>query len=229
MGQKYFVISNIHGELTKLKKVLQNWDRDSETLVILGDLIDRGEDSFGVIQLIMELQSKYDVVVLKGNHEEMILDALDGEDQRFHRHNGGENTLRSFRRQANGGELTEVHFNVYSYIQKFQQHIINWLVNLPMFYETKDYIFVHAGIDLELDNWKESTSETFLWDRDFFYENYINNTGKTIIFGHTPTLRLPGNKNFDIWYSKCGTKIGIDGGCAYKEGQLNYLQVEDGE
>lgn len=220
--KKYFVVSDIHGCLDEFQDILQNWDRQSQQLIILGDMIDRGKDSFGVIQLVMKLQREYDVVVLKGNHEDLFLKHVlqDGEQHKErHLRNGGQETLNSFVDKKSYDKQLED-------IKQEYVEIVNWLQNLPYYFETDMFIFVHAGINLEREDWRNTSEHEFIWDRTTFLEENTNHTGKTIIFGHTETSTLPNSTSTDVWYSLCKTKIGIDGGCVYG-GKLNYLILEE--
>ena len=81
--------------------------------------------------------------------------------------------------------------------------------------ETDKYIFVHAGIDLTLDDWHETTDYKKVWLRKPFHEA-ANHTGKTIVFGHTPVYGLLDQKpgTADLWVTEDG-KVGMDGGAVY--------------
>lgn len=82
-------------------------------------------------------------------------------------------------------------------------------------------MFVHAGVDLQLDDWQDSTPRDFIWIRDGFYDQ-SNQTNKKIVFGHTVTATLHGQMdNYAIWESGDGL-IGIDGGAVYG-GELHGL------
>lgn len=220
--KNYFVVSDIHGCLDELNVVLKDWERETQQLIILGDLIDRGKDSLGVVQLVMDLQNSYGAIVLKGNHEDLFLKHLfmdEEEHKDRHMRNGGQETLDSFVNE-------ELYVKQIEAIRREFNEILDWLQNLPYFYETDDYIFVHAGINLHIGDWKQTLERDLIWDRTTFLEENINKTGKTIVFGHTETNTLPNSASNDIWYSPCKTKIGIDGGCVYG-GQLNYLILEE--
>lgn len=219
--KNYFVVSDIHGCLDEFQDILQKWDRESQQLIILGDMIDRGKNSYGVIQLVRELQKEHSAIVLKGNHEDLFLKhLLINEEQHKDRHmrNGGQETLDSFANK----ESYDIQ------LEKIRKHgdIVEWLQKLPYYHETNNFIFVHAGLNLSIANWRNTSEHEFIWDRTTFLEENINHTGKTIIFGHTETNTLPNSTSTDVWYSPCKTKIGIDGGCVYG-GKLNYLILEE--
>ncbi|WP_307894507.1 hypothetical protein [Bacillus swezeyi] len=86
--------------------------------------------------------------------------------------------------------------------------------------EFGDVLFVHMGIISLLDDWKRSSRNDFIWHRGSW--NHKNNTDKTIVFGHTITQLLHEDRRNDIWISKCGTYIDIDGGAVFG-GQLNAI------
>ncbi|MEH7524971.1 hypothetical protein V7149_17075, partial [Bacillus sp. JJ1503] len=100
---------------------------------------------------------------------------------------------------------------------------IQFLLNLPYYHETKDYIFVHAGINPFISDWKTDISN-LNWIRWDFINNPIRNVVQTIVFGHT-TCRTIHNSN-NIWLSD--DKIGIDGACCFG-GQLNCLEITEKE
>ncbi|RLB05758.1 MAG: serine/threonine protein phosphatase [Deltaproteobacteria bacterium] len=176
--EKYFVISDIHGCMHKLERLIETVrpELESRTLVFLGDYIDRGPDSCDVVEFVLELRQEHEVVFLKGNHEKMLLDFLAGINQFLYLENGGELTLASY---YNKYRLREGEIIIPS------DHL-NFFYNLELYYETEDYIFVHAGLrdDVPLN---AQTEEDLLWIREeFIYSTY--DFGKTVIFGHTPFL-----------------------------------------
>lgn len=98
---KTFVISDIHGEYEKFEELMKHWDPETMNLAILGDMIDRGENSLKVVQKVMRLKKEYQdqVVVLKGNHEDMLLLFLEVQDYEtgdWYFNNGGNRTCASF-------------------------------------------------------------------------------------------------------------------------------------
>jgi serine/threonine protein phosphatase 1 len=171
--QGIVAIGDIHGRLDRLGRVLAQLPED-RTLVFLGDYIDRGPDSRGVLQRLCRLQDQRPCVLLCGNHEEMLLDALagryDGAVTDWLR-NGGDATLRSYgvpgiRRL--GETLPEEHLKL---LQALREH-----------WETEEYVFVHAGIAPAGPD--ATDRDTKLWMRISPDEAY--GYGKTVICGHTP-------------------------------------------
>ncbi len=206
---KIFVISDIHGCFYKLTRLMEELspDLDGDTLIFLGDYIDRGTDSCRVIEYMLGLRDSHpNVVFLKGNHEKMLLDFLAGTDQFLFLENGGDLTLASYytRYKVRNGEI---------FIPR--EHL-NFFENLQLYYETDDYLFVHAGLRPSVPL-KEQAEEDLLWIREeFIYTEH--DFGKMIIFGHTPFLRP------FVAYKK----IGIDTGAAYGN-ELTCLILPDME
>lgn len=219
-----FVISDIHGMYKQFEEILKHWDGESQ-LVILGDMIDRGEQSYEVVQRIMTLQQQHPdkVVVMKGNHEDLLMYYVDGvmKDPTPFLVNGGLEMLRSFIADLDE-EATEKNAEILK--TEFAAEI-EFLRNARHYYQYGNLLLTHAGFDSSLENWQDTSSQDFLWIRNHYKEE--NKTGLINIFGHTPTRNM--HEVDDIWMSSCGSYIGIDGGCAYG-GQLNALLIsEQGE
>lgn len=222
---KAFVISDIHGEYTKLIELLHHWDRETMKLVILGDLIDRGENSLKVVQEIMKLKEQYgkQVVVLKGNHEDMLINYLREPTYDYGELffiNGGNTTAWEF---ADDPFLMFKSFAERAKLIKQRIYEVQFLRSLQHYYEFGNVLFVHAGIDPFISNWKDTQSHKFLWFRGVW--KHRNHTGKVIVFGHTPTQHLHEDKSNDIWISKDKSYINIDGGAVFG-GQLNGIVID---
>ena len=211
-----WVIPDVHGHLATLKSMVE--DRialtKDDSLYFLGDYIDRGPDSKGVIDYIINLQeSGYDVNYIRGNHEDYCIRAWEDDQKRFlfrspiekdWRKNGGNRTLESF-----GAKRPRD-------ISKFY---IDWMKGAKYFIELEDYILVHAGMNFKIDNPFEDT-RSMMWIRDFRVDrNKI--AGKKIIHGHVPVemtlIDLFRNNNYDF--------ISLDNGIYYanKDGFGNLL------
>jgi serine/threonine protein phosphatase 1 len=169
-------VGDIHGSLRKLRKLSarcrQYADGRPMTFVFLGDYIDRGPDSAGVIRYVIDLQSRLQdrVIALKGNHEAMALDVIDGAAPApFWLDQGGAATLRSYGAES-ARALPAEH--------------VAWLRSLPLSYDDGDRFFVHAGIDPErpLDGQRE---HDLLWIREPFLSD-LRDYGRLIVHGHTP-------------------------------------------
>lgn len=196
MGSIY-AIGDIHGCYDKLmklmEKILKFYDPVKDTLVFLGDYIDRGPDSFPVTEYLIGLKRQIPgIVFLRGNHEEMLGQYLLGLDRSSYLANGGRQTLESYMAHNPGGGMQTVprdHLHFYS--------------SLSLYYASEEYIFVHAGIREKVPL-EEQTSEDLLWIRSQFVHSTYN-FGKKVVFGHTPFPEPLVQKN----------KIGIDTGAVY--------------
>lgn len=180
-----FAIGDIHGCYRLLLKVLSEIEARSHspnTIVFLGDYIDRGPQSREVIELLMAGPKREGDawICLRGNHEQMMLECLGG---RTHMDwwldNGGEATVKSF-----GGTVP--------------REVIDWSASLPVYHETPTHFFVHAGIRPGL-SLKLQEEEVMLWIRDAFLDDDRDH-GKHIVHGHTPnraTELRPNRTNLD--------------------------------
>jgi len=193
--ERIYAVGDIHGCYDKLLALMEKMDIDfeSDTLVFLGDYIDRGPQSFEVVAYLADLKQRYaNTIFLKGNHEEMLEKYLSGEDRITYLVNGGQQTLESYmNRPRPEGEpaIPSTHLEFFK--------------SLKIYHETQNYIFVHAGLKNKVPLEKQKT-EDLLWIRRRFIESKYD-YGKMVVFGHTPLhepLLLP-------------NKIGIDTGAVY--------------
>lgn len=224
---KVFAVSDIHGHAHEFDALLTNhWNADNEQLVVMGDLVDRGPDSLRVVQKCMELKEKYGAVILMGNHEELFLDWLEdpATESNFYFDVGGAATVDSFLQERVSHKYDSV-FLANRVKQDFQKEI-SFLKTLPSYFEWNNYVFVHAGVNLYTYDWRYSSDKDFKWSRnEFIYAKNLH-PDTLFVFGHTQTKLLHLDKSNDIWFSKCKTKIGIDGGIC-SGGQLNGLKLHN--
>lgn len=170
-----YAVGDIHGCLDKLKSLIgacrQHAGDEEMLLVFLGDYVDRGPDSAGVVRYILSLQADAPqrVVALKGNHEAWVLSVLNGEPARTWLRNGGTATLASYG-ASNVGGLPAAD--------------LNWMRSLPLTYDDGRRLFVHAGVDPRkpLDAQDEVD---LLWIREPFLHDE-RDFGRLIVHGHTP-------------------------------------------
>lgn len=211
--EKIFVVGDVHGQITMVEKLLKHWKPEEEQLLFVGDLADRGENSKATLELARDLVEKQNTIVIKGNHDEMLEMFLENPSEHvmLYYMNGGGSTVNSLLgREANQQEFEK---NAQE-IKEQYPWLLPFLKSLPLHYEWEDYLFVHAGVNLRKDNWRDSSNHDFVWIREGFYDQ-PNHTDKTIIFGHTVTATLnKGVNNFDVWESGDGL-IGLDGGAVY--------------
>ncbi|WP_203333488.1 metallophosphoesterase family protein [Planococcus beigongshangi] len=212
--KRTLVISDIHGELELFQELLleAGYDANEDQLILLGDYVDRGPDSKGVLERVIELK-KTGAIVLRGNHDNMMLAAVNdepGSKERWAR-NGGIPTLQSY-----DPSIADMMFPA---AQSFWAHV-EFIRGTGYFHETDDYIFVHAGVQPGTPV-EQTDPYTLMWIREEFYLAYEGD--KTVVFGHTPAFLLRGTDNHDIFFGD-NSIIGIDGGAAY-DGQLNCLEL----
>jgi serine/threonine protein phosphatase 1 len=171
-----YAVGDIHGCLDQLKSLIaacrQHADGRDMRLVFLGDYIDRGPESAGVVRFVLTLQMEAPdrVITLKGNHEAWALGVADGSAKAtVWLRNGGAATLRSYG-VSDVGELPPAH--------------LSWLRSLRLTYDDGRRFFVHAGVDPRrpLDAQRE---EDLLWIRGAFLDDE-RDYGRLIVHGHTP-------------------------------------------
>ena len=220
------MISDVHGCYEPFMKLLENWKPEME-LVILGDVIDRGKDSLKVVQQLMRLKDLYreKVTVIKGNHEDMFLNFLEspvGNGRQYDMVGGGE-TIISF---AGDDEIMKRHIeDIARVVRQRAEREIDFIKNLPLYYEFGEVLFVHAGIDAATKDWRQASEQHFMWFDMMTADE--NKTGLTIVFGHTPTRILHQDRsNNDVWISEDGSYIGIDGGYSFG-GEMNAIVIDD--
>ncbi|MDR2464702.1 MAG: serine/threonine protein phosphatase [Streptococcaceae bacterium] len=208
-----FVIGDIHGDFEMMKEVLKKWEKEKQQLLFLGDLNDRGPQSKSCFLLAKSLVEGDKAIYLMGNHEIMFLNYLESpnDDPDLFLENGGKETVESFLYKGVLNELSNTEIAMM--IRTIYKDLIRFLSERPLYAEWGQYVFVHAGVDLKNKDWRKSTARDFLWSRKHFIEGK-NRTGKTIVFGHTPTVYLNhGVVNPDVWQED--GKIGVDGGAVY--------------
>lgn len=224
MKDKVFVIGDVHGQINQFEQMLTHWNEKDEQLVLLGDLGDRGENPRACFELAKDLVDNKGAVCLKGNHEDMLLDFLKRPQHAasLYEMNGGAATIQSFLDIKEGKfdaiELSAAMQSKHTWLRPF-------IESRPLLYEWGSYVFVHAGVDLTLSNWRDTEDRDYIWIREGFY-NQPNHTDRTFIFGHTVTAMLHKDRhNTDIWDSGDG-KIGIDGGAVYG-GTLHGIVLDE--
>ncbi len=200
----FYIIGDIHGRLDKLdglyRKISSILSSD-DILIFLGDYIDRGPHSFEVIEYLLAVAKRKKCVFLKGNHEDMFMEHVaGGGNEQVYLMNGGDRTIRSYRKQADG------RFTVP------RRHLV-FFSSLGHYFEGENFIAVHAGLNPKIDNVEVQSVQDMLWIRDGFYRS-PRKWAKTVIFGHTPTMYLSGSFR-KIFRDPDRNIIGIDTGAVY--------------
>lgn len=226
MKNEFFVVGDVHGKFELLLDMLKKWNEERQQLIFLGDLIDRGENSKACLELVRQLVREKGAICLTGNHERMFLawlrDPMDRYDH--YRQNGGDTTINSLLGRPLDAPVDGL-VDANAVMEQYED-LIDFVKSCPYHIETKRYIFVHAGIDLTLTDWRETSEHDRVWLRTAFHEA-DNTTGKMIIFGHTPVYNLyqTNLRISQIWTSPDG-KMGIDGGAVYG-GVLHGIVLDD--
>lgn len=217
-------MGDVHGRFDLLEKLIDRIGEHNGALapakslhiLFLGDLIDRGPDSAQVLDYLHALQRKTNrVLVLQGNHEEALLQAVDGNLdvlQGWLRFGGGE-TLQSFGLEPPGeGE------DLRRYLRQLRAAIpaktIDWLRRLPLTARSGDYFFCHAGVRPGV-SLRRQIRDDLLWIREDFLSDPRDH-GAMIVHGHSIEEEVQFRDN----------RIGIDTG-AYRTGVLTALYLED--
>ncbi|MFY3790700.1 metallophosphoesterase family protein [Ureibacillus sp. MALMAid1270] len=223
---KVFAIGDIHGNYQLLENILEKWNPKEELLVFLGDYIDRGPDSLEVLRKVMDLTQNHGAVALSGNHEQLLLYWLmyteKSSEFYFQEKVGGIATIHSFFPDMKENIIFS-DVNVLELATKFKEQYskeIEFIQQLKLYYQWNSYVFVHAGIDVQFEDFKQTKEETFYWIREEFHGT-PHQAKETIVFGHTPTLNLNEDKGNQVWVSPCRKKVGIDGGVINENGQLH--------
>jgi len=195
---KLFVIGDIHGQLGMLENLMAKipWRPDKDALVFLGDYVDRGPDSRGVVDYILSLTRSYSRIgCVLGNHERMLLDYLAGVNKALYLANGGLTTLKEYARDKRSGTTLRL-------IEIPRDHKA-FYASLKSYFEIEDYYLVHAGFRPGTSMARQTETD-MMWIREPFISSTFD-FGKKIVFGHTPFLKPLVMKN----------KIGLDTGAAY--------------
>jgi serine/threonine protein phosphatase 1 len=204
--ERCFAVGDIHGCLDKLERLMEEIGPDprKDTLIFLGDYIDRGPDSRGVVEFILDIRETHPrVACLMGNHEEMFLDFIrDQSNRALYFLNGGRATLKSYGLDAEGPvrekDIPETHLRFFR--------------TLLLHYEWADFIFVHAGLRPGVPLEKQDR-EDLIWIRNTFIFGPWEGE-KKVVFGHTP-FRHP---------YESSRRIGIDTGAVFG-GPLTCLEL----
>ncbi len=222
----FCAIGDIHGELERLKGlhrqvlgyVRQTFPKRPVQFIHLGDLIDRGPDSCGVIDYLMAFEAELSPrpITLRGNHEQMMIDAHDSFDaqsaawQHWAR-NGGDETLAGY-----AGRPLAV----------LERHLA-WLTALPTLHEAAEagFVFVHAGIDP--DRYPACDEQVHMWTRrpEFLDPRCWTAPalqGQRVVHGHTPT------RDSRPETAEGGQRLNIDTGAVYG-GQLTAALLQPGK
>jgi len=227
---KRWVIPDVHGCINTLKALVENQIKPSkyDWLFFLGDYIDRGPDSKGVIDYLMHLQKEeYNLRLIRGNHEDYLsrLYANENETKKLF----GISISNKLKKEwyKHGGKETLRSFNIND-PQKIPQKYISWMKDLEYYVELDDCIMVHAGFNFDAHDPFLDT-HSMMWIKEFSVDQKLVK-GKKIIHGHVPVsidfIQLMNNtRSFNF--------IDLDNGIYIKDkagfGKLVALEINSRE
>lgn len=232
-----YVMSDLHGEYEKYQQMLQRIDfSEDDTLIIAGDLCDRGENS---VKLYLDVMARRNVFVIKGNHEEMaeeylpcLLDVYDEnpvdlrklltqKDLWYWAENGGDATIRS---------ILPEH-------ESTKRRILQFIQSLPYYKEVdvngNHYIIIHGGPGkyhpgMQID---DVQYHDLLWSRPDYDGRYFGDENTYLIVGHVPTFLMRPVQAPATIYRGRGNVIAIDCGAVFSAifGRLGCLCLDTNE
>ncbi|MCA9134470.1 MAG: serine/threonine protein phosphatase [Planctomycetales bacterium] len=207
MSGRLIAIGDIHGCCAALEAILAAIAPTAEdTLVTLGDYVDRGPDSKGVIDRLIALGEQCNLIALQGNHEEMMLDVVrDSQPPYRWLQYGGVETLDSYRFSGDMSVIPKSHHDFFA--------------SMLDYYETDEHFFVHANYAPEVAL-AEQPQQLLRWEKLTDRTPPPHCSGKRAVVGHTHDR---GGEIFDIGHLVC-----IDTYC-YGGGWLTALDVESGQ
>ncbi len=217
-----YAVGDIHGESEMLSELLGKLPLGpGDRVVFVGDYVDRGPDSKGVVDKLIAFSQTHVCEFLLGNHESMFLDFLGWQGSEYF---GGDAFL------MNGGDRTLASYDYFRQIGPGKPEFAlprgheDFFRRLKLYHREGDYLFLHAGIGRDLlgetdIDWalKRAHTEDLLWDRAS--ADLPHALGVTIVYGHTPGADFPVRWNPPF-------SIGIDTGAVYG-GRLTAIRLPD--
>lgn len=223
-GQLLYAVGDIHGRSDLLDDLLAKIEADAaasgsgrRTLVFLGDYVDRGPDSRGVVEMLISGQPQgFDAYFLKGNHEAMLFDFLRGSSHLdLWLANGGDATLRSYGVDVDGLHRERAAAETWreAFAAALPYSHRRFLEDLNLMVSFGDYLFVHAGVKPGVPLDAQDTGD-LVWIRGEFLHSK-ESFGKMVVHGHTPVQAAEVYDN----------RIDIDTGAVFS-GRLTALRLE---
>jgi serine/threonine protein phosphatase 1 len=224
-GDRIYAIGDIHGRLDLFETLIARIREDATVrpakrtrLLLIGDMIDRGPSSAQLLRQLMKVDLRNErMIILRGNHEEIMLSAMGGDLEalegwlRF----GGDETLKSYGMAAEDLDLSleEIHSKA---VQLIGRDVLQWISDLPFSYRSGDFFFVHAGIRPGVPI-NAQDRDDMLWIREDFTEA-TDDHEVIVVHGHTI---------FEYGPEILRNRIGLDTG-AYRTGRLSAVGFEGG-
>ena len=200
-----------------------NFDSEKDFLILLGDYIDRGDENLHCLQWAMKISEMQNVIVLRGNHEQMML--------YYYLIGNLESTIWL----PNGGNKTKSEIDAWlKNDPKFLDRALKFIYDRPLYHrifvENHEYIFCHAGLNPNKP-FEEQDEESLLWIREKFYNEYTGSA--EVIVGHTPTpyLSMHGFENKNSYLPiRLPNKITLlDTGSFLPKGKITCMNILNGE
>ncbi|SHI44430.1 serine/threonine protein phosphatase 1 [Malonomonas rubra DSM 5091] len=220
---RLIAVGDIHGQYQMLQSLMEDVaPTDKDQLVFLGDYVDRGPQTPEVIDWLIDFQKRYpQTVFLRGNHEQMLLDAVVAADRKQSGRNtflddfmalkgrglpsavfyfvscGGQESLQAY----NGGDIVE---DPCAALQRIPAEHVEFFSSTVFYWQYQQYFFVHAGVDPKDPTGEKRQNEAFLWQRKPLWKK-VKGWDKIVVHGHTPVS--------EPYISQ--TEINIDTGAGY--------------
>ena len=207
LTNRLFAIGDIHGCNVALRALIEAIDPTlDDTIVVLGDVIDWGPDSRGCVEQLIDLAGRCQFILVRGNHEEMLYAALESQSElRYWLNFGGDETLKSYPYRG-GDEFID------------REHVRFLKARARDFYETEEFIFVHASYDPNKPMGQQSNT-MLQWEHAHPEHMRPHFSGKPVVAGHTPQTN---GEPLDL-----GFLMLIDTDCS-RGGWLTALDVRNG-
>ena len=214
MYERILAIGDIHGQWDRFKSLYGQIDFQPgrDLLIFLGDYIDRGRKSLYVLDWMYEHRNEKNIVMLRGNHEQMMINYYEsGGTRDVWLWNGGDATRRALLKQNS----------------EVQEQCLAFAKSLPLYFQIsageKNFFFCHAGInpDKSLD---EQDEDSLLWIREEYYDFYKGQD--IIVSGHTPVSYVISDATKPIYRKNM---ILVDTGSYFIEGHISCIDVLSGK
>lgn len=222
IGERVYAIGDVHGEARLLRRLLDRIEADNRardparvTLLLLGDVIDRGTGSAALLGTMHRLSSR-SFVLLKGNHEHLLVAASRGDEDALDLwlRVGGRATLIGFGLDPEVIDRADPLVLIAAIKGAIGPALIDWVDRLPTAWSAGDYFFAHAGIRPGVALDRQSDGD-LMWMRDPFLASRADH-GKVVVHGHSVQPGVP---------RLGGNRIGLDTG-AHEHGRLTALGLD---
>jgi len=224
--KQIYTISDVHGHFKEMKKALDEsgFDENNQDhlLIVCGDIFDRGNENVEMFNYLYRLTQENKAIVIRGNHDTMLVDYLEYSNEPWNYMRNGVNTTiddflgrtKSFESwclvdkgcEQTIGSFAEFITEARKEINSKYPNLLPWLKSLPWYYETENYIFAHGAIDTHAVDWKKPHCmlydkidwDALSWDDGSFLGKRMLNTNKIVVVGHFDTGHL--REKYDLGY-----------------------------